>query len=82
MSLKRPFAGEESCKQGCYFINGTIMILSEKREKYENQKSTKCMSYFGMYSGNRTYRAVSYTHLDVYKRQDAICKVNVRPKIK
>ena len=56
MSLKRPFAGEESCKQGCYFINGTIMILSEKREKYENQKSTKCMSYFGMYSGNRTYR--------------------------
>ena len=32
------------------------MILSEKREKYENQKSTKCMSYFGMYSGNRTYR--------------------------
>ena len=28
----------------------------EVEEKYENQKSTKCMSYFGMYSGNRTYR--------------------------
>ena len=28
----------------------------EVEEKYENQKSTKRMSYFGMYSGNRTYR--------------------------
>ena len=32
------------------------MIVSGKREKYENQKSIKCMSYFGMYSSNRTHR--------------------------
>ena len=40
----------------CYFINVTIVILLEKREKYENQKNTKYMSYFGMCSSNRTYR--------------------------
>ena len=35
-----------------YFLE----YMNTALEKYENQKSTKCMSYFGMYSGNRTYR--------------------------
>ena len=45
MSLKRPIAGGESCKQDsflrCYFIDVTIMTLSGKNEENKSMKKAK-----------------------------------------